>query len=178
MSEFARLDATGQAELVRQGELSPSELVEGAIRRVEALNPELRAVITDLSAKAIAAAAEPLPQGPFCGVPLLLKDLLCHSAGDPFHEGMAFLKQLAWTEAEDQYLARKFRDAGFVFIGKSNTPELGILPTTEPAAYGPTHNPWDTSRSPGGSSGARIRAAPPPPLGPGIAPRGGRWPTG
>jgi amidase len=158
MSEFARLDATGQAELVRQGELSPSELVEGAIRRVEALNPELRAVITDLSEKAIAAAAEPLAQGPFCGVPLLLKDLLCHSAGDPFHEGMAFLKQLAWTEAEDQYLARKFRDAGFVFIGKSNTPELGILPTTEPAAYGPTHNPWDRSRSPGGSSGGSAAA--------------------
>jgi amidase len=65
---------------------------------------------------------------------MLLKDLACHSAGDPFHEGMAFLKRLQWTESEDQYLARKFRDAGFIFLGKTNTPELGILPTTEPAA--------------------------------------------
>lgn len=158
MSEFARLDATGQAKLVREGEISPSELVESAVRRIEALNPQLNAVITDLSEKALAAAAEPLPQGPFCGVPMLLKDLACHSAGDPFHEGMGFLKRLGWSEAEDQYLARRFREAGFVFLGKTNTPELGILPTTEPAAYGPTHNPWDTSRSPGGSSGGSAAA--------------------
>jgi amidase len=132
--------------------------VEGAVRRIEALNPELNAVITDLSEKAIAAASAQLPQGPFCGVPMLLKDLMCHSAGDPFHEGMAFLKRLAWTESDDQHLARKFRDAGFVFVGKTNTPELGILPTTEPAAYGPTRNPWDTGRSPGGSSGGSAAA--------------------
>ena len=158
MSELARLDATGQAELVRDGEVSPAELVEGAIGRIEALNPELNAVISDLSDKAIAAAGRPLADGPFRGVPMLLKDLACHSAGDPFHEGMAFLKRLKWTESEDQYLARKFRDAGFVFLGKTNTPELGILPTTEPAAYGPTRNPWDTGRSPGGSSGGSAAA--------------------
>jgi amidase len=87
-----------------------------------------------------------------------LKDLACHSAGDPFHEGMAFLKRLQWVASEDQYLARKFREAGFVFVGKTNTPELGILPTTEPAAYGPTHNPWDLGRSPGGSSGGSAAA--------------------
>src|ERR1700730_5957948 len=153
MSELERLAATGQAELVRDGEVSPSELLEGAIGRIEALNPELNAVISDLSDKAIADAGKPLPNGPFRGVARLLKDLACHSAGDPFHEGMAFLKRLKWTESEDQYLARRFREAGFVFLGKTNTPELGILPTTEPAAYGPTRNPWDTARSPGGSSG-------------------------
>lgn len=158
MSELARLDATGQAELVRDGQVSPAELVESAIGRIEALNPELNAVISDLSDKAIAAAGRPLPDGPFRGVPLLLKDLACHSAGDPFHEGMAFLKRLEWTESEDQYLARKFREAGFVFVGKTNTPELGILPTTEPAAYGPTRNPWDPGRSPGGSSGGSAAA--------------------
>jgi amidase len=158
MSDFARLDATAQAELVRAGQVSAAELVESAVRRIEALNPELRAVITDLSEKAIAAANGPLPEGPFRGVPLLLKDLACHSAGDPFHEGMAFLKRLEWTESEDQYLAGKFRQAGFVFVGKTNTPELGILPTTEPAAYGPSHNPWDPSRSPGGSSGGSAAA--------------------
>ena len=75
MSELARLDATGQAELVRDGEVSPSQLVEGAIGRIEALNPELNAVISDLSHKAIAAAGRPLPEGPFRGVPMLLKDL-------------------------------------------------------------------------------------------------------
>jgi len=158
MSELARLDATGQAELVRDGHLSPAELIEGAIGRIEALNPELNAVITELFDKATAAAAQPLPDGPFRGVPMLLKDLACHSAGDPFHEGMAFLKRLEWKEAEDQYLARKFREAGFVFLGKTNTPELGILPTTEPAAYGPTRNPWDPERSPGGSSGGSAAA--------------------
>jgi amidase len=158
MSDLERLDATGQAEAVRAGEVSPAELVEGAIARIDALNPQLNAVITDLSEKAIAAAREPLPDGPFRGVPMLLKDLGCHSAGDPFHEGMAFLKRLQWSEAEDQYLAGKFREAGFVFLGKTNTPELGILPTTEPAAYGPTHNPWDRGRSPGGSSGGSAAA--------------------
>src|SRR5207247_5884120 len=112
----------------------------------------------DLTETAAARAAEPLLQGPFCGVPLLLQHLACHSAGDPFHEGMAFLTRLGWTEREDQHLARKFREAGFVFLGKTNTPELGILPTTEPAAYGPTRNPWDTTRSPGGSSGGSAAA--------------------
>jgi amidase len=158
MSDLERLDATGQAQAVRAGEVSPSELVEGAIARIEALNPQLNAVITDLFEKATAAAREPLPEGPFRGVPMLLKDLACHSAGDPFHEGMAFLKRLQWRESEDQYLAGKFREAGFVFLGKTNTPELGILPTTEPAAYGPTHNPWDCGRSPGGSSGGSAAA--------------------
>src|SRR5271170_4383340 len=158
MPEFANLDATAQAELVRSGEVSPAELVEEALKRIEALNPQLNAVITDLSEKALAAARGTLPDGPFRGVPLLLKDLACHSAGDPFHEGMAFLKRLGWVEREDTYLARKFRQAGFVIVGKTNTPELGILPTTEPAAYGATRNPWDLTRSPGGSSGGSAAA--------------------
>ncbi len=158
MSELARLDATGQAQLVRDGEVSAAELVESAIGRVQAVNPELNAVITELFEKASATASGPLPDGPFKGVPMMLKDLACHSAGDPFHEGMAFLRRLRWTESEDQYLAGRFRDAGFVFLGKTNTPELGILPTTEPEAYGPTRNPWDLERSPGGSSGGSAAA--------------------
>jgi amidase len=91
-------------------------------------------------------------------VPFVLKDLSCHSAGDPFHEGMAFLKRLGWVEEHDTFLAEKFRAAGLVTIGKTNTPELGILPTTEPDAYGPTRNPWDPSRSTGGSSGGSAAA--------------------
>jgi len=158
MNELDRLDATAQAQLVRDGEVSPRELVTAAADRVAALNPELNAVITDLSEKALKSAAGALPDGPFRGVPMLVKDLACHTAGDPFHEGMAFLKRLQWTENEDQFLARRFREAGFLILGKTNTPELGILPTTEPAAYGATRNPWDTSRSPGGSSGGSAAA--------------------
>ena len=145
-----RLDATGQAALVRSGEVSAQELVQGAIERVEALNGELNAVIHPLFEKAL--ATEPAA-GPFQGVPMVVKDLACHTAGDPYHEGMGFLKGIGWREQEDTWLARRFREAGFVFVGRTNTPELGILPTTEPEAYGATRNPWDPGHSPGGSSG-------------------------
>lgn len=157
--DLSHLDATAQAELVRSGEASPLELVEAAIERVERVNPLLNAVITPLYDGARAqAASEHLPDGPLRGVPFVLKDLSAHSAGDPFHEGMAFLKERDWTEREDTVLAARFRSAGLITIGKTNTPELGILPTTEPAAYGPTRNPWDTSRSTGGSSGGSAAA--------------------
>ena len=121
-----RLDATAQAELVRSGEVSPRELVEGAIERVEALNGELNAVIHPLFEKAL--ATEPA-DGPFQGVPFVVKDLACHTAGDPYHEGMRFLQRPRLDRAEaDSWLARRFREAGFVFVGRTNTPELGILP--------------------------------------------------
>src|SRR5919109_1801043 len=144
------LDATGQAQLVRNGEVSPREVVEAAIERVEALNGELNAVIHPLFEKAL--ESEPA-DWPFRGVPMVIKDLVCTTAGDPHHEGMRFLRDLGWRADQDSWLAGRFRDAGFVFIGRTSTPELGILPTTEPEAYGPCRNPWDTSRSPGGSSG-------------------------
>ncbi|HEU0024653.1 MAG TPA: amidase [Thermoleophilaceae bacterium] len=150
-----RLDATGQAALVRSGEVSARELVEGAIERVEGLNGELNAVIHPLFEKAL--ASEPA-DGPFSGVPMVVKDLACHTAGDPYHEGMGFLKRLGWREEEDSWLARRFREAGFVFVGRTNTPELGILPTTEPEAYGATRNPWDPGHSAGGSSGGSAAA--------------------
>src|SRR5919106_3364557 len=149
------LDATAQADLVRAGEVSPRELVEASIERIEALNGDLNAVIHPLFEQAL--ETEPV-DGPFRGVPFLLKDLACHSAGHPFHEGMTFLRDLGWIEPEDTWLARRFREAGFVLVGKTNTPELGILPTTEPRAHGATRNPWDTSRSTGGSSGGSAAA--------------------
>ena len=149
------LDATGQAQLVRNGEVSPREVVEAAIERVEALNGELNAVIHPLFEKAL--ESEPA-DGPFRGVPMVIKDLVCTTAGDPHHEGMRFLRDLGWRADQDSWLAGRFRDAGFVFIGRTSTPELGILPTTEPEAYGPCRNPWDTSRSPGGSSGGSAAA--------------------
>jgi amidase len=152
------LDATGQAELVRTKQVTPLELVDAAITRIEKLNPELNAVIHTRFERARAEAETALPDGPFRGVPMLLKDLSCHSAGDPFHEGMRFLRELGWIEREDTHLAARFRAAGFLFLGKTNTPELGILPTTEPDAFGPSCNPWDTGRSTGGSSGGSAAA--------------------
>src|ERR671919_1314329 len=149
------LDATAQADLVRAGEVSPRELVEASIERIEALNGDLNAVIHPLFEQAL--ETEPA-DGPFRGVPILFKDLACHSAGHPFHEGMTFLRDLGWVEPEDTWLARRFREAGFIIMGKTNTPELGILPTTEPRAYGATCNPWNTSRSTGGSSGGSAAA--------------------
>ncbi|HEY2774599.1 MAG TPA: amidase [Candidatus Binatia bacterium] len=153
------LDATGQAELVRSGRATPSQLVEAAIARIEALNPSLNAVIHKLYDKARVEAASPsLADGPFRGVPFLVKDVLCHTAGDPFHCGMRVLRDLGWREQHDSYLAARFRKAGFVFVGKTNTPELAFAPTTEPLAYGPSRNPWNTDLSTSGSSGGAAAA--------------------
>jgi len=159
MSEdLARLDATAQAELVRRGEASPVELVDAAIDRIEAANGEINAVIHKLYDKGREAAAGELPDGPFKGVPFLLKDLGAAFAGDPLHMGMQYLKDADFRAPVDTYLALRFKQAGFVTIGKTNTPELGILPTTEPRAYGPSRNPWDVTRSTGGSSGGSAAA--------------------
>jgi amidase len=152
------MDATAQAELVRSGEASPVELVEAAIARTEAVNPQLNAVIHELFDEAREAAAGDLPDGPFRGVPFLFKDLGAALAGQPLHVGMELLKKLEFRSPIDTYLGARFRDAGFVTIGKTNTPELGILPTTEPRAYGPSRNPWDTERTTGGSSGGSAAA--------------------
>ena len=159
MSEdLARLDATAQAELVRNGEASPLELVDAAIERIEASNGEINAVIHKLYDEGREAAAGDLPDGPFKGVPFLLKDLGAAFAGQPLHMGMQLLKDADFRSPVDTYLAMRFKEAGFVTIGKTNTPELGILPTTEPKAYGPSRNPWDLSRSTGGSSGGSAAA--------------------
>lgn len=147
------MDATAMAELVGSGEASPSELVEAAIERVEQVNGELNAVIHPLFDEARQAAKGEIPDGPFKGVPFLLKDLGAAFAGQPLHMGMQVLKDAEFKAPMDTYLAQRFRDAGLITIGKTNTPELGILPTTEPVAYGASKNPWDTTRSPGGSSG-------------------------
>ena len=152
--DLARLDATEQASLIRRGECSPTEMVEAAIERIERINPRLNAVIHTLYDKARAAAESPdLPDGPFRGVPMLVKDLVCHTAGDPYHAGMRMLRDAGWTSDTDSYMAAKLRTAGFVIIGKTNTPENGTTITTEPLAYGPTRNPWDLDYSVGGSSG-------------------------
>jgi amidase len=155
--DLAWLDATAQAELVRRGDASPAELVDAAIARIERANPALNAVIHPLFAQARAAAAAPA-DGPFRGVPLLLKDLMCMSAGDPIHMGTRFLRDLGMVAPHDSYLTGKFRRAGFVIVGRTNTPEIGTLPTTESDAYGPARNPWNTGHSTGGSSGGSAAA--------------------
>ena len=156
--DLARLDATAQAELVRTGEATPLELTEAAIQRVEALNPELNAVIHDLYEEGRTAAANSLPDGPFKGVPFLFKDIGAALAGQPLHMGMQVLKDAGFRAPMDTYLGARFRDVGLVTIGKTNMPELGILPTTEPDAYGATRNPWNVEHSTGGSSGGAAAA--------------------
>ncbi|HKA04788.1 MAG TPA: amidase [Acidimicrobiales bacterium] len=151
--DTAWLDATAQAELVRRGEATPAELVDAAIARIDAYDAELNAVIHKLYDKARAAAEADLPHGPFRGVPFLVKDAVAHTAGDPYHCGMRLLKEREWTEPADSYLVERFRAAGFVIVGKTNTPELASDFTTEPEAYGASRNPWDRTRSTGGSSG-------------------------
>jgi len=157
--DLATLDATAQADLVRHGELSPRELVDAAITRLERLNPQLNAVIHPALERARAAAASrDLPDGPFRGVPFLMKDIGGAEAGAPYHCGMRFLRDAGWTAGEDAWLTRRFRSAGLVSLGRTNTPELALLPTTEPEAYGATRNPWSLAHSAGGSSGGAAAA--------------------
>jgi len=156
VNELAFLDATAQAELVRLGEVQPRELVEAAIRRIEQLNPRLNAVVTPMFDDAIARASDSLPEGPFTGVPFVLKDLTAEQAGVRYTEGSAFLADNVSTH--DQELVLRQRRAGLVVVGKTNAPEFGILPTTEPRLFGATHNPWDVGRTPGGSSGGTAAA--------------------
>src|SRR5680860_191041 len=157
--DFATLDATAQSDLVHAGEVTPVELIEAALARIDARNPQLNAVIHRFDDQARAAAASPdLPDGPFRGVPFLVKDAVCQTAGDPYHCGMRFLAERDWRAGHDTALAARFRQAGFVFVGRTNTPELATTVTTEPLAYGATRNPWDPTRSTGGSSGGSAAA--------------------
>ncbi len=156
MKDLADLDALAQAELIRRGEITSLELVEAAIARVEKVNPTINAVVLKLYEQARAVARAPLPAGPLSGVPFLLKDFLAEYAGVPFTEGTAYLKH--YIPSADSELVRRYKQAGLVFIGKTNTPELAVGPTTEPRLFGPTRNPWDTTRTAGGSSGGAAAA--------------------
>src|SRR2546423_11176464 len=154
--EFATLDAPHNAELVPRKKIKPIELVEAAIKRIERINPPTNAVIPPRYELARAAAADALPDGPFTGVPFLLKDLLAAYAGVRMASGSRFLQD--FTPGYDSELTARYKRAGLVVVGKTNTPEYGILPTTEPTLFGPTRNPWDTTRNTGGSSGGSAAA--------------------
>ena len=152
--ELATMDATAQAELVASGALSALEVVDAAIERIERLNPTINAVIwTDFErARAVAASPE-LPRGPFSGVPFLLKDIGATQSGTPQWLGNRALRDQNHQSSGDTELGARFRRAGLVTLGKTNLPELGSCPSTQPLAFGPTNNPWDLQRSPSGSSG-------------------------
>ncbi|MEZ5181698.1 MAG: amidase [Acidimicrobiales bacterium] len=153
MTDLAQLDATDQARLVRDGEVSAAELVQSAVDRARQVDPILHALVHERFDDAVADAGGALPDGPFTGVPFVLKDLDGTMAGEPFHGGTRFLQRHGYVSPVDSELTVRFRQAGLVVIGRSNTPELGLVTTTEPESHGPTRNPWDTERSTGGSSG-------------------------
>lgn len=153
------MDATDQAALVAQGEVTPSELLEAAIERIDRSNPSLNAVVIEWFEHARSVAADPaLPDGPFRGVPFLLKDLYTSFTGQTLSNGNAALKEAAKIDVSDTTLVSRFKTAGLVIAGRTNSCEMGSLPTTQPLAWGPTRNPWALERTPGGSSGGAAAA--------------------
>jgi amidase len=149
--EYAQYDGIGLAQLVKKGEVSPAEICEEAITRIERVNPALNAVITPMYDLARETVQNNLPDGPFAGVPFLLKDLLGDFAGVPQTMGSKACKN--YIPARDSELVKRYKQAGLVILGKTNTPEFGLLGITEPELHGPTRNPWNTDHTPGGSSG-------------------------
>ena len=154
--EYIQHDATALAALVRDGEVTPAELVERAIAQIELHNPRVNAVVCRMFEQARAAVAAGLPDGPLRGVPFLLKDLLADCAGVPTTAGSRFFADHVPTA--DSELTRRYKAAGLVILGKTNTPELGLMGVTEPELHGPTRNPYDPDRTPGGSSGGSAAA--------------------
>jgi amidase len=150
------LDATALAGLIRKKEVRADELVELAIEGIEKVNPRLNAVVTPMFEEARRAARQPLPEGPFAGVPFLIKDLLASYKGAGLSFGTKNLK--GFIADHDSELVSRYKRAGFITVGKTNTPELGLMPTTEPRLFGPGRNPWDLNRTPGGSSGGSAAA--------------------
>jgi amidase len=155
-AELMWLDATAQAELVRRGEVSPKELVDAAIGRIEAVNPQLDAVIRTRFDQARTEAGGDLPDGPFRGVPFLLKDLGAVQAGEITAFGIGPLSSLVLPATS--YLAEQFVAAGFVVLGRTNVPEFGTTVTTEAKSFPAARNPWNREHSTGGSSGGSAAA--------------------
>ncbi|MDH3693137.1 MAG: amidase [Gammaproteobacteria bacterium] len=154
--EYSSFDAIAMADLVQRGEVTALELVEEAIARIETHNGTLNAVITPMYDHARMQAGKTLPVGPFSGVPFLMKDFCAEVAGFPFTECSSFLRD--YVPDEDSELYRRICNAGLVSIGKTNLPEFAIGATTEPRLFGATKNPWDITRTTGGSSGGAAAA--------------------
>jgi amidase len=152
---LARLDGIAQAELVARGELSPAELIQAAMRRIVALDPQLNAVVTRSFDRALGRVARAKLEGPFAGVPYLLKDLTDWEGVRCTQGSRLFLERVAERSSP---LVTASESAGLVLLGKTNTPEFGLLPSTESLALGACRNPWDPTRSTGGSSGGAAAA--------------------
>jgi amidase len=160
MSEdLAALDAVAQAELVRTGKLSALELVDAAIARIERHEPALNALVRRSFERARERARSiRSSELPFSGVPTLLKDSGAEEAGEPLYSGMAALQRIDRRALHQSHVLARLLRAGFVPLGRTNMPELAIMATSEPAAFGPTRNPWNTEHSAGGSSGGSAAA--------------------
>ena len=156
LPQYESYDGLGLADLVRRREVRASEVIDAAIARIEARNPAVNAVVHTMFEKARHAASRPLPDGPFAGVPFLLKDLMAACAGEPLTSSCRFLAD--YVPDHDSELVARHRRAGLIVLGKTNTPELGILGVTEPLLHGPTRNPWQLEHTPGGSSGGAAAA--------------------
>lgn len=152
---LAILDATAQADLVRRKQVTPTELVDAAVTRINAMNPEVNAVITKLYERARQRAAQPVGEGPFPGVPYLLKDLVGYEGALNQSGSRALLGMMG--RQSSPYVQRT-EAAGLIVLGMTNTPEFGAVDTTEPLSFGPSCNPWDLTRSTGGSSGGAAAA--------------------
>ena len=157
MSELLFKPATELATLIHTSQISSSELVAAALGRIEALQPTINA-FTHIDAEGAMAAAEAISAGdprPFAGVPIAIKDT-APVAGMPYTMGSDVFGD--FVPGHDAFLVRRIRDAGFVIVGKTSMPEFGILPVSESRRFGPVRNPWDTDRTPGGSSGGAAAA--------------------
>lgn len=155
--ELALLDGLGQADLVRRRVLSPRELVRSAVEAIQTHATGLGApVVFERFEAALEEAGR--CEGPFAGLPLLVKDLTLEVRGWPYTAGTRFLKRLGWRSPRQSALVDRYQRAGFVLLGQTATSELGGVLTTEPVATGVTRNPWDVSRSTGGSSGGSAAA--------------------
>jgi amidase len=152
-TDYLTRPATEQAAAVRSGDVSSRELVEESLHAIHDMNDELNAFVTTVAERALeeADAVKPGDERPLAGVPIAVKDLIAMTEGIRTTQGMAAMADFVPTA--DSATVRKVRAGGAIVMGKTNTPELGILPVTEPDLFGPTRNPWDTSRTPGGSSG-------------------------
>ena len=155
MQDFSRHDALSLAELVRTRQVSARELVTDSIERIESLNPKLNAVVHKMYDRALKEADTP-KDGPFAGVPFMLKDLLSWYEGEPIASGSRYFK--GWIPPYDTEIVKRYRRSGVIVVGKTNTPEFGLTPFTEPELFGPANNPWDLSRTTGGSSGGSAAA--------------------
>ena len=154
-AEYGHYDAVGLAQLVQSKEISPRELLEEALERATRVNPKLNAVIYENAAAAGKAAAAVDPSQPLAGVPFLVKDIGPALAGAPLTSGSL---TSSYVPEEDGEIIKRFKRAGLVIFGKTNVPEFGLAPVTEPELFGPCRNPWDLSRTPGGSSGGAAAA--------------------